>query len=98
MSDEHVSFQIHKHICKKDGEQIRIRKSPIKKGCDATQIRIKKVYDDHGFTELMESVSTHSLELYNQWCQALLQKCPSKYNANKFLYGGISEYLLKKII
>lgn len=46
---------------------------------------------------LIKTISPKSLSTYSQWCRQLLERYPPKYNMNKFLYGGISEQLIKNL-
>lgn len=67
------------------------------------QIKLKQTQDIFDDTEkqvktIIQSISPNSLSKYEKWCEQLLQKYPPKYNSNKFLYGGISERLLKFLL
>lgn len=42
---------------------------------------------------IISRMTGSQIKLYSSWCSKLLQLYPPKYNHNKFLYGGISEYL-----
>jgi hypothetical protein len=47
--------------------------------------------------QLIDSIHPNNLLKYGQWCEKLIQRFPPKFNTNKFIYGGISEQLIKSL-
>lgn len=58
---------------------------------------MEKASISHQIKELIDSILPINLLKYGQWCEKLMKRYPPKYNANKFLYGGISEQLIKSL-
>lgn len=63
-------------------------------------IKFKFKIKQNNLLDIISKIKSDQLSIkkYSMWCTELLIQYPPKYNANKFIYGGVSEYFLSKLL